>query len=107
MATGDYEIGMTYHKNGRYFLAVGERTLVTMRDGEFQDSSPYTRYEPVRNFSVESLCDIWDVPISRLNELSDRYFTPTSCHDATPSYRTAQRRNMLREAPIRVIRLAS
>jgi hypothetical protein len=106
MPAPDYEVGMTYTKNGKYFLAVADKILVTLKEGEFQEISPYSRYEPCRNLSVENLCDLWDIRVSELDALSRRYFTPRDCHDANPSYRTAQRRNMNRPASIRVIRLA-
>ena len=107
MALSDYEVGMTYTKNGKYFLAVGSRTLVTCKEGDFFEINPYSRYEPARSLSVESLCKQWNVSVETLDNLSRGYFTPRDCHDANPSYRTAQRRNMNREPSIRIIRLAS
>jgi hypothetical protein len=107
MTISDYEVGMTYTKSGKFFLAVDSRTLVTFRDGDFIEINPYSRYEPARSLSVESLCRHWGVKIERLDEVSRQYFTPYECHDANPSYRTAQRRNMNRESSIRIIRLAS
>ena len=107
MSSTDYEVGMTYSKNGKYFLAVGDRTLVTIKNGKFVEVNPYTRYEPCRSLSVENLCKLWNIKVSRLDELSREYFTPDDCHDANPSYRTAQRRNMNRPPSIRIIRLAA
>lgn len=106
MAVADYEVGMTYTKNGKYYLAVGDKTLVTVKEGEFQEVQPYSRYEPVRSLSVDSLCALWEIGVERLDEVSQRYFTPADCHDANPSYRTAQRRNMNRPPSIPVVRLA-
>lgn len=107
MASPDYEVGMTYSKNNKYYLAISDRTLVTCKDGEFQEINPYSKYDPIRSLSVENLCKIWGIEISRLDELSRRYFTPNDCNDANPSYRTAQRRNMNRPPSIRIIRMAS
>jgi len=110
MASNDYEVGMTYCKNGKYFIAVDERTLVTWKDDKFVEVHPYSKYEPARSLSVDGLCRQWDIPMSKLDDISRKYFTPEDCHDANPSYRTAQRRNMNRPASIRVIsfpRLAS
>ena len=66
MALSDYEVGMTYAKNGKYFLAVGSRTLVTYRDGAFVEINPYSRYEPARSLSVEGLCKHWNLTVEAL-----------------------------------------
>lgn len=101
----EFEVGMTYLKNGKYYLAVGDRRLVTLKDGELTEISPYSRYEPARSLSVEALCKHWGVSLERLDQLTAKFFTPQLCHDASPSYRTAQRRNMFREPSIRTVSL--
>lgn len=100
----ELEIGVTYHKNGKYFIAVTEKLLATYEHGNFTTRKPYSSYIADRQLPVESLCDVWKISTQKLDELSRKYFTPANCRDQRPSERTARKNEMFREPPIRIVK---
>lgn len=77
-AVAQYEIGVVYRKNGRHFLAVGGRTLISFDgDGNKQEVRPTgSRYEAVRTISVEDLCRGWGITLTDLDEVTTSYLAP-------------------------------
>lgn len=100
----DLEVGITYVKNGKYYLAVNEKTLVTYEDGTFKVKNTYKDHEACRNLAVDELCKEWNISTTQLDELSPKYFTPKDCGQKYPSDRAARRRDQLREPPIRTVK---
>lgn len=102
-----FEIGMTYAKNGKYFIAVNDETLATYENGRFITKKPYSEHQPCRALPVETLCESWKISTSKLDELSSAFFTPRNCRDRSPSERAARRYEAMREAPIRLVKFVS
>lgn len=72
-----FEIGVVYRKGTRMFLAVSDRTLITLDRGEVQEIRPTTRYDAVRSISVQELCGLWGITLDRLDETVMQYLAPS------------------------------
>ena len=86
-----HEIGIVYQKNSRYFIAVGEMTLVNCEKGLVTEVRPYTKYDTVRTISVEDLCEKWDITLDQFDVLMSAYLTPESA-DVKPRPRGSRRK---------------
>ena len=102
-----FEVGMTYAKNGKYFIAVDTETLATYEKGRFITKRPYTEYYPCRGLPVDTLCESWKITTTTLDKLSNEFFTPKNCRDKLPSERSARRFEAMRESPIRVVKFVN
>jgi len=72
-----FEIGVVYRKNGRFFLAVSNKVLMTFKDGQPSEVRPYHRYDSVRGVSVEDLCRQWGIKLSDLDAATSKYLAPS------------------------------
>jgi len=72
-----FEIGVVYKKNSRLYLAVTDRVLITMKNGLVDSVRPYGKYDPVRQISVDGLCEQWDISARRLDEETLRFLQPS------------------------------
>lgn len=72
-----FEIGVVYKKNSRYYLAVSERLLVSLRNNKLVEIKPYVRYNVVRQMSVEELCRRWKISLAQIDQISRNYFAPS------------------------------
>ena len=73
----DFEIGVVYKKNGRFFIAVDPSTLVSCKGGKAVSLRPNTQYSVVRSISVEALCEHWDITLELFDVLmADRLGPP-------------------------------
>ena len=97
--TQEYEVGITYKKGSRYYVAISETEFFTINDGDCQlvEAQSDENYKAKRRMTVESLCAIWSISLKDLDEISAEFFTPTLCKDSTPSYRSAQKQEKFRE----------
>lgn len=77
-ASTSFEIGVVYKKNGRHFLAVSNKTLITFAKGEMQEVRPYAKYEVVRSISVDELCQQWGVPLDQLDKVTASFLAPAT-----------------------------
>lgn len=100
------EMGMTYRKNGRFYVAVGPETLVTWRRGDFEEEMAGRDEEAVRGMSCRALCDAWSCAPSVMDLLSDRYIKPLAPAQREPSERTVRRRRAMALPAIRVVHRA-
>jgi urease accessory protein UreF len=57
----EFEIGVSYRKDSRYFLAVAANKLITFKQGKLVEVSPYSKYDVVRSISVDELCARWNI----------------------------------------------
>lgn len=78
MSDATFEIGVVYKKNGRHFLAVTNKTLITFTKGELQEVRPYAKYEVVRSISVDELCQLWGVALEQLDKVTASYLAPST-----------------------------
>lgn len=67
-----FEIGCVYTKEMRYYLAVEADTLISAYDGEAIAVKPrnHESYRYVKSISVQDLCDVWNITMDRLDEIS-------------------------------------
>lgn len=74
----NFEIGVAYkNKYGRYYIAVDKDVLVTFVGGDVVECGNLAgRYSVVRNISVEKLCNLWEITLDHLDEMSNSYFAP-------------------------------
>ena len=106
-----YEIGVVYRKQGRHFLAVAPRTLISFdKDGRKHEVRPTgTRYEAVRTISVEDLCRGWGISLSELDEVTTSYLAPPP--ETLKTRPRGSRRNRVADEfawrSLRLIRLAA
>lgn len=100
------EMGMTYRKNGRYYVAVGPNMMVTWRGGDFVEQEAGRDEEAVRGMSCRALCDAWSCSPSTLDALSDRYIKPLAPEQREPSERTVRRRRAMALPAVRMVHRA-
>jgi len=72
----EFEIGVVYQKDTRYFIAVDDRTLVTCKNGSLMSVRPHTDYHLVRSISVEDLCVHWGVDLDTFDRLMEGQLAP-------------------------------
>jgi hypothetical protein len=106
MTAPPLEVGMTYRCKGFYSIAVESDLLVTYSRGRFKTLSPQRGVEVLRNLSCRKLCEHWGAPVTLLDELAERFLKPTTCRDANPSDRSAERYMATLERKICRLRLA-
>lgn len=71
-----YEIGLVYQKGSKYFIAVGEKSLVSYHGGVKLTIQPHSQYNTVRSISVEKLCEIWGIELEEFDLLMAEHLTP-------------------------------
>jgi len=84
---GGYEIGVTYLKASKVYLAVSDVMLVTWKDGKLKEIVPYSKYGTARDVSTIELCNRWGIGLETLDEATKVYFTPNVCRDSIPTGR--------------------
>ena len=84
---GGYEIGVTYLKASKIYLAVSDVMLVTWKNGKLKEIVPYSKYEIARDISTIELCNRWCIELDTLDKVTKSYFTPSQCKDAAPTGR--------------------
>lgn len=73
----DFEIGLVYQKNSRFFIAVDTSTLVSCKGGVATTVRPYSNaYSSVRSISVEELCEKWEINLDQFDVLMSVYIKP-------------------------------
>lgn len=94
-----FEIGITYVRNSRHYIAVQDHKCFTIDNGDIEIVSEADAhlYRANRRITVEKLCQIWKISSQQLDMISSSFFTPAHCRDAAPSYRTAQRDEKFRQ----------
>ena len=78
MSDYSFEIGVAYrNKYNRFYLAVDKDVLITFIGGDIIEGRDLTgKYSVVRNISVEKLCEIWEITLDELDEMSEGFFAP-------------------------------
>ena len=71
------EIGFVYRRKDRFYLAVSDTVLLSVANGRFHETRPNTRYEVIRNISVERLCQQWGVTSEELDRATAKFLTPS------------------------------
>lgn len=71
-----HEIGLVYRRNEKFFIAVNETTLVNGEKGLVSEIRPHSKYDLVRNITVEELCEAWDVSLDQFDVLMQGYLSP-------------------------------
>lgn len=99
------EIGITYYRDGKYYVAVQEDTLAGYENGKLFTQEPVYDYTACRGLEVKDLCKKWNVGDVELNNLSKLFFTPLTCKDQNPSERTARKNEGRRTPPIRIVKM--
>ena len=97
---GGYEIGMTYVKSSKVYLAVSDVLLVTWKNGGLVEIKPYSKYDIAREITVKQICRKWKITVEQLDEETRGYFTPYNCKDSRPSGKRRQPSD-----PIRLVKI--
>lgn len=71
-----FEVGVVYRKNSRYYLAVRENTLLSLKNGVRSEIQPYNRYEAARGVTVADLCRRWKISAEDLDSCVRDYLAP-------------------------------
>lgn len=99
-----FEIGVVYRKNGRLYLAVSERDLITFKNGRVVEVKPYNKYEVVRSISVDELCKRWGITIEQLDRETAKFLAP-SPEGIKPRPRGSRRQRVADEYAWKTLRL--
>jgi hypothetical protein len=89
----EFEIGLVYQKDRKYYIAVDERTLVSCKDGELVSVRPSSHYASVRSISVEELCEKWEIDLERFDVLMDGFIRPPETELKTRPRGSKRRKN--------------
>ena len=94
----DFEIGVVYHKDSRFYIAVDGSTLVSCKGGKVVKKktvtkkrltckskggkvvkrSPTTPYNVLRSISVESLCERWGITLDQFDAMMADHLSPST-----------------------------
>lgn len=99
----NFEVGIVYQRNCRYYLSVTPSTLVTFKNGKIVEVRPYSAYAPVRTISVDELCQRWEITLDRLDEMTAQYL-PVPQGSVKPAPRGSRRDRKNDEAVWRDLR---
>lgn len=73
---GDFEIGVVYEKNKKYFVAVTQATVVTCKGGKDSKIKPSSTYTAIRSLTVQELCKHWGITLAQLDTMMSKYLSP-------------------------------